>query len=231
MELRSDIRPIGGTKRTYAGLAEQRLREMVLDGHLAPGARVNEVEIAAALKISRGPVREGIQRLVAQGLLARRDHYGSYVREFDEIELEHLYEVRIALETRAVRVAATKTTKEQVASLAQLLSATGRRMGRADPKPYPSDLDFHRGLAALSNNPALIEMHSHALQQVELARSRSARDPDRARAAFTEHKEIVSALVAGDSRLAEETLERHLWDSYRNAVALLVTAALPSKDR
>ena len=225
-----EVRPISSAHRTFASLAERSIREMVLDGRLAPGDRVNEVELAAALGISRGPLREAIQRLASQGLLTVRSHHGTTVKVFGWEELRELYEVRIALEAFAVRVGAARTNNEQLGSLSRLLAETQRLFSQGGAEPYPSDLDFHRLLVALSGNSALIEMHALTLQKIELARSRSAQDPDRARDAVQEHTAVLQALLDGNLELAREALEDHLRRSLQSAGSIVKGPDVKDKD-
>src|SRR5262245_8309178 len=109
---------------TVADRSRAVLREMVLDGRLAPGQRLNEVELAAALGISRGPLREAIQRLASEGLLTTISHHGAYVRKIDGAELRELYEFRVAVETHAVRLAATRVSQADLDGLRLMLDRT-----------------------------------------------------------------------------------------------------------
>src|SRR6266849_3470977 len=88
--------PLERPEQTFSGRAVNVLREMVLSGRLRAGERLNEVELANALRISRGPLREAIQRLRSEGLLTAVSGRGAFVRSFSDDELRELYEVRIA---------------------------------------------------------------------------------------------------------------------------------------
>lgn len=214
-------------RATYATLVERAVREMVLDGSLEPGARINEVELAQQFQISRGPLREALQRLKAEGLLEVRAHRGAFVREFDAQELQDLYSLRSALETWAVRHSSPDAG--QLADLTEMLAAA--RSALADPDAqYPQDRDFHRKLVALAKNPVLTETHESTLLRIQLARVRSARVPARAHAALQEHEEILRNLVAGRRGESAAALERHLDQSYENARSLLNTRAGAQED-
>ena len=88
---------------TFSQQTEVALREMILAGEIAPGERINEVALAGELGISRGPLREAIQRLVSGGLLTVISHRGAFVRTFTPGEIVDLYGLRSALELHAVR--------------------------------------------------------------------------------------------------------------------------------
>ena len=216
-----EVRPLPVVHATIARLAEQSIHEMVLDGRLAPGARVNEVELAEAFGISRGPLREAIQRLASQGLLTMRSHHGATVKVFGWDELRDLYEVRMALEDFAVRSGAERATSEQLESLCRLLQETQSLLTHSGAESYPSKPDFHRQIVELSGNEALIEMHALTLQKIEIARSRSAKDPGRAREAVEEHQAVLQALLDGRPEPAAKALEDHLRRSLRSAGSIL----------
>lgn len=212
---------------TVAEFAEAALRSMALSGQLVPGKRINEVAIANSLGISRGPLREAIQRLATEGLLSIVRHKGAYVRTVSDGELEELYELRILLETFAVRAVIAKSGADELAELSTLVQRT-REILDEDATAYPTELDFHLQLVALARQPVLQRAVRDVHSAIHLARARSAHDPDRARAALDEHGRILAAVVARDAECATALLEQHLRTSLRNARALLTTTTTES---
>lgn len=204
---------------TFSAQAVDVLREMVLSGQLHSGERINEVELAGALGISRGPLREAIQRLRSEGLLTAISGRGSFVRTFTPKSLKDLYEVRIALETHAVRLVGKQSTPEAIAALQELLDDTKELLKSADS--YPEDHDFHLGIVDLSNNPALKGTAVEVLRQIHLARSRSAKNRERAQKAFSEHQQVLEALVNGKVERAAKLLATHLHNSLDSALLIL----------
>ena len=79
---------------TFSRRTEVVIRDMILDGTIPPGERLNEVALASALGISRGPLREAIQRLAGEGLLTVISHRGAFVRTFEAREIDELYDMR-----------------------------------------------------------------------------------------------------------------------------------------
>lgn len=215
MGSRPAIAPLDGVS-TYAGRAVEMLRTMILDGTLRSGERLNEVHLAQSLGISRGPLREAIQRLASEGLVGVISHRGAFVRAFDSEELADLYEVRIALETHATRLVAKSASREDLTALAESL-VDAFEVGNA----YPPELDFHTHLVRLTKNEPLLQATIEVGQKIHLARSRSARGPARAEAALTEHREIVASLLDGDGNTAAFLLTEHLSKSLKNALMLL----------
>ncbi|MCD4527057.1 GntR family transcriptional regulator [Nocardioides sp. cx-173] len=204
---------------TARDLAQSALRDLVLQGSLAPGDRVNEVLLAEELGISRGPLREAIQGLASEGLLQIVRHKGAFVTAVDADELRDLYELRSALEGFAVRVACagrSPRTPDQIAALATLASSAPD-----DDLPYSSDLDFHHGLVELAGNQSLLRTWTDVHTRISLARARSARQPERAQEAAGEHAQILEAIDGRQGARATRLLAKHLWRSYESAASLL----------
>src|ERR671928_1563730 len=106
------------------------LRAEILDGRLAPGAELAEVALSEQLGVSRGPLREAIGRLAAEGLVTVRPRRGAVVRSLSKDEFLELYQVREALEMLAVRLAVPKLEGGDFAELEQLLGSMGAHAER-----------------------------------------------------------------------------------------------------
>lgn len=210
-----------GRLATFSSRSLEVLRDMILDGTLAPGERLNEVHLSQALGISRGPLREAIQRLASEGLVEAVTHRGVYVRSFSPTELADFYELRIALETHAVRLAARHAQRDRIDELTELLDKTESSMGGDATAAYPADQDFHARLAGLAAKPPLVTALTEVGRKIQLARARSAHQPRRARTALDEHRAIVAALASRDGDHAAALLEAHLVSSLNNALTVL----------
>lgn len=206
---------------TFSQATEAVLREMVLDGTIAPGERLNEVLIAAQLGISRGPLREAIQRLSSEGLLTVISHRGAFVRTFSRQDVVELYELRSALELHAVRLACERATDEDLDELDAMLSDTESLIRSSSGHAYPQELDFHLRLVLLAGNQALMRAAQDVQRQLALARSMSAKRPMRARAAIVEHADLVAVLRRRDTEQALRMMERHLGHSLHSALSVL----------
>jgi DNA-binding GntR family transcriptional regulator len=144
------------------------------------------------------------------------------VRTFSTEELRGLYEVRIALETHAVRLAAA-ADPQGVAQLKKLLVDTRAAM---DEHPnYPRDLDFHKCIGQLTGHEILLEAVIEVHRKIDLARSRSGHEPDRAIQALGDHEQILQDMIDGRISRAQKTLTKHLRASLHNALKILDAAA------
>ena len=217
--------PLQRSHRTFSARAVEVLREMVLSGRLRSGERLNEVELAGALGISRGPLREAIQRLCSEGLLTPAVGRGAFVRTFTPETLRGLYEVRTALETHAVRLLVQRADPTRVDALTQLLEETKDEIGE---RGYPQDRDFHRQLIAQTGVVALLDTATEINRQIHLARSRSGHVLVRAAHAYAEHVAIMEFIAAGDVHRATDMLTRHIEVAFDSALTLLTQEQAPA---
>jgi DNA-binding GntR family transcriptional regulator len=203
-------KPLERVSQTFSDRTVEVLRDTVISGRLRPGERLNEVELANALGISRGPLREAIQRLHSERLLTTVPNRGAFVRVITPAELSHLYEVRIALESHALRLAAKNADAGEIDELNRVIDAA--HSVPVPETPYPPDPDFHQRLIALTNNEALAEAAGDVRRQIGLARARTSTltDPHRAEGARAEHREITDQLARRRGDAAAKALERHL---------------------
>lgn len=206
---------------TFSRRTEAVIREMILDGSLAPGDRINEVELAGELGISRGPLREAIQRLAGEGLLTVISHRGAFVRTFEPREIVELYELRAALELHAIRLLTERASDDGRTDVEAVLAST--RDGMPTPKghAYPAEPDFHQRLVMLVDNQALLRSWLEVHRQLSLVRTRSGQEPLRDRASGLEHDDIVAVLSKRDGERAVALMRTHLTHAMHHALAVL----------
>lgn len=195
------------------GLAEQAvetLRELVLTGEIPPGARLNEVELAQRMRISRGPLREAVRHLISEGLLRYEPHRGTRVVQADLPELYALFELRAALECAAARLAAARRTDADLAVLHEVTADSRRDFERGQRPPYRLDLAFHRALLAAASSPRIADQVRLVQQQVILLRSKQDVAPAHTSASMDDHDRLVAAVEARDEERAARVMAVHL---------------------
>jgi len=200
------------------------LREMILGGILRPGQRLNEVELSAALGISRAPLREAIRDLASQGLLTIVTHKGAFVPSYTSDDLREIYEARIAVETHAVRLLARRHSAADLAELHALLDQTQQTICSSGSAAYPSELDFHGRVMELTGNRHLVEISTSVGRKIQLERVRSGHVPERAQEALNEHREIANCISDSDANAAAVLMMRHLQLSLANALRISQTS-------
>jgi DNA-binding GntR family transcriptional regulator len=186
------------------------LRELVLTGEIPPGGRVNEVELAQRMNISRGPLREAIRHLVSEGLLVYEPHRGAHVPQADLPELLALFELRSALECAAARLAAARRTDAQLAAMRSVATRSRARFDSGTRFPYRLDLAFHACLLDAAASPRIADQVRLVQQQVILLRSRLAADDTHTRASLGDHDALVAAIADGDEQRAVQVMATHL---------------------
>ncbi len=213
---------------TFSHRTETVLREMILDGSIPAGERLNEVALAGALGISRGPLREAVQRLAGEGLLTVVSHRGAFVRTFKRREVEELYDLRSALEMYVVRLVCERATDDQVDELTGMVEDAAAALSTDPDAAYPPGHDLHSRLLALADHPTIERTLVETQRQISLARSMSAKGPARARQAQEEHQELVAAIAVRDGDRAASLMRVHLREARRSAVSALGLEPEPS---
>ncbi|KJK44390.1 GntR family transcriptional regulator [Lentzea aerocolonigenes] len=195
---------------SLAGQAVDVLREQVLTGEIPPGSRVNEVEVAQKLGISRGPLREAIRHLASEGLLQLVPHRGAFVPDADSDEVKALFELRAALECAAAELAASRRTDVDLVRLHEVSAASRSNYRTGQPFPYRLDLAFHQTLIDAARSPRIAEQVRLVQQRVVLLRSALDDDPPHQHASMDDHDELVKAIEDGDAARASTVMRRHL---------------------
>jgi DNA-binding GntR family transcriptional regulator len=202
--------------------AVEVLRDLIIRGVLKAGARLNEVELATMLGISRGPLREAIQRLAAEGIIEFQQNRGAFVRRVSLEDLRQMFEVRELIERKAAMLAASRATDEQIAAVQALLDAVDKRLGRSVTASSPGEpeLDLHLYVLELAGNPYLQRAGSDLQTQVRVARVMSGNSPEWIQEALEDHRDILSAIATRDAKAAARAMSKHLAGSLRHLSAL-----------
>jgi DNA-binding GntR family transcriptional regulator len=183
------------------------LRDAILTGVLAPGAAVTEALVSDSFRVARPTARIAIDRLVADGVLAREPHHAARVRRLDRDDLADLFAARAAVESAAVELLAGTSAIPDAAS-----AAHARLVAlEADASYWAIDIAFHRALVQGSPSTRLPRLHEQLMGEIELAiaqvdahRLRSTRE------VVAEHGRILDAVAAGDTALAEQLTRAHI---------------------
>ncbi|TWP48132.1 GntR family transcriptional regulator [Lentzea tibetensis] len=195
---------------SLAGQALDALRELVLTGEILPGARVNEVEVANRLGISRGPLREAIRGLAAEGLVELVPHKGARVPFADAAEVRALFELRTALECEAAKLAATRRTEQDLDRM-RAVSKESRKNYHAGVKfPHRLDLAFHQALLEAARSPHIAEQVRLVQQKVILTRTGLPDDPQHQHGSLDDHDELIELIEQQDWEKAAQIMRRHL---------------------
>lgn len=199
---------------TLAQRAFDGIKTDIINGQLAQGSKIVEADLALQYGISRGPLREAINRLEQMNLVVRIPHAGARVVTLDASMMEDIYRAREALEGMAARLAARLMTDEEITALQQLLDQHENEISETNGKTYfqrEGNIDFHYRIAEASRNQWILQnLNGELYYLIRMGRRRSGQYPDRARAALEQHRQIAAAISARDEELAELLMRRHI---------------------
>jgi DNA-binding GntR family transcriptional regulator len=197
--------------RTLREQVIDHLREEILASRLEPGTELGEAALARSLGISRGPLREALGQLTAEGLVTIVPRRGAVVTRLTRKEFIDAYQVREALESLAVRLAVPRLTVAQKAELHHLCAEMERLAAAGDvPGFFELNRRFHRLLVAASGNTKLEAVHAQLIAQMGRLMSRSAELRGGLERSAAEHRALVAAIDAGDAARSAMLLEEHI---------------------
>ena len=214
-------------EHSLATLAQQELERRIISGEIAAGAKLNEVEVAAALGVSRGPVREAFSALAQAGLVRVEKNRGVFVRQVSVEEANEFYEVRAALEGLIGQLAARRISIDEV----EALRAVVRRMHQTHKSRKADDyfalnVEFHDLLARAARNNALLAQYRGIVNQLDLYRRATLmHGTENIPVSTQEHEAIIDAVAARDEQRAQTLLVEHVLVSRARLHAALGTPA------
>ena len=194
-------------------LIAENIRDGIRSGRYMAGQRLIEAEITSELAVSRGPVREAMRRLSAEGLIEIAHHQGARIRRLSQSDVLSLFEIRELLEGLAARLVAEQISNAK--GLAKILRAHKRDMQRAskhaDIERYVQlNREFHDLLVTNSGNPHLPALIANLQTQVMRFQFRSLLDLKAVQQSEKEHEKIVDAVLKGDGAQAEKAMRQHV---------------------
>jgi DNA-binding GntR family transcriptional regulator len=190
----------------------ERILTGITDRTLPPGSRIRQNELAEKLGVSRQPVSHALHLLHRQGLVADSGRRGFEVTRLDPARIRQLYEVRGAIDALAARLAAQRVGAD-AAGRTQLEAAL--HAGRAiDTQTTLSeliglDVDFHRAIYRLADNPAIEEMMTPQWPHMRRSMATVLAELDYRTSAWTEHETIAANILAGNAQAADSTALAH----------------------
>lgn len=197
------------------------LRDRATRYEFRPGARINEQALGRELGVSRAPLREALNRLVAEGLLDFVMNKGFFRKAISVDEVFDLYQVRIALERRAVLLAAQRASDDEIRSVQGYWREV---MDKADNMSTPdlllADEEFHRRLLALSKNKELCAMMENITRRIHVARHIDIQKATWNSKAFDAHRQVTDCLLNRDAKMAVAVMTDHIDMSLNRAIEI-----------
>ena len=201
-----------------------RLRAMLVESRIAPGAKLNERELCAQLNVSRTPLREAIKLLAAEGLVDLLPNRGAVAVRLTEADVLHTFELLAELEGLAGELAAQRMAAPEVAEVQALHYEMLACFARRDLSGYYRlNAKIHEAIVAGARNPVLAATHRAINARVQALRFRTNQDGAKWQRAVEEHGAMVQALEAGNAPALRAVLVAHL-DHKRDTVLALMRA-------
>lgn len=212
-----------------AALHEQvahRLRQMLVEGRIPPGAKLNERELSIVLNVSRTPLREAIKMLAAEGLVELLTNRGAIAVELTEADVLNTFEVMAGLEAQSGELAAQRITEAELNEIRamhfEMLAAYTRR---DLPAYYRLNAAIHNAINAAAKNPVLTSTYNQVNARLQALRFRSNQDGDKWKNAVAEHELMIAALGARDAVAMRAVLASHLANKLDVVIEQLRAAA------
>jgi phosphonate utilization transcriptional regulator len=195
-------------------LVQIEIEQLILRGELGIGQRVNESELAAPFRTSRGPIREALRALEESRLVRSEKNRGVFVREISVAEADEIYDIREALDQLIGERVAERATPAQLRELTTVVEEMDGVAGVREINRYHQlNLRFHDLLVDFAGNSRLTESYRLLTKGLLLFRLRGLQDGGGFAVSNTEHKAVVAAIVARDGALAGQLLRRHAAES------------------
>lgn len=217
-------------KATAASPALERtytfLRSEILSGRYPAGLRIKQEEIARTLGLSRIPVRDAIQRLLAEGFVTLQPDRGVVVTRLTAEDISELFEIRAALEALAVQLSAPRVEATFLADSEEILNRMGRARGDISLWIKRHE-EFHEQLAAPCNRPRLAAQARHYRQMVEpyvRFYVTTHHDPEMEGA---EHRGLLETMKMQNPEFAREAMTAHVTTAAQRVIDYIARANPP----
>lgn len=199
------------TRRTLHEEVLERLRDMIIEGRLTPGQRINEGAVGAQLGVSRTPLREAIKTLASEGLVEIQPAKGAIVRKFSAQDLLQILEVLKTLEQLGGRMTCAQASDEAIAAIKAMhdeMMELYRIRNRLDY--FKLNQAIHSAIVAASGNGVLVEMHGTLQARIKRLRFVGNEGPEKWAGAVAEHEEMIEALMKRDGEALATVIGKHM---------------------
>ncbi len=202
------------TQNTLADSVFNSIKEDIIIGKIAQGIKMGEANLAKSYHVSRGPLREALQRLENINLIKRTPHSGSRVVILYQDLMRDIYQMREATEGLAARLSAQVMSNDEINGLYCLLDKHEEQIDKSGGQTYfqqEGDLDFHYYIFSKCQNPWLINYLENKLyHMLRMCRYRTSNLSFRTSSAFNQHRQIAEAIANRDAEFAEILMRKHI---------------------
>lgn len=204
-----------------------RLRTMLIEGHIGPGAKLNERELCLLLGVSRTPLREAIKLLAAEGLVDLLPNRGAVAVKLTEADIVDTFEVLAGIEAMSGELAAQRITDAELAEIRAWHFEMLAAFTRSDLSSYfRLNAAIHAAINRAARNPVLTHTYSGINARVQSLRFRTNLNEAKWKRAMREHEMMVQALAARDADAMRKVLVKHIINKRDTVIHQLHTGEL-----
>ncbi|MGC4961436.1 GntR family transcriptional regulator [Gordonia sp. DT101] len=216
-----------GRKRILTPLVQEstpaiiarKLHDAIASGNFPPGSQLTESGLAADLGVSRGPLREAMQRLTAEGLLVSHRNRGLFVVSMEEDDIRDMYVARTAIERAAIEQVIVSGDQ---AAIDDLNAAVSRMRGFIDDpnsaEMAEADMEFHQILVEHAHSQRLSRLHETILVETRMCLRAMRGTYSSGKERIDEHQALVDAIASGDATAADTLMIEHMKDGLHRLV-------------
>ena len=199
---------------SLTSVVQREIERRILQGELAPGAKLIEATLAEALGVSRGPVREAFRMLEEAGLVRLEKNRGVFVRSIPLDEAMEIFDLRAMMDEAVGRQLAERITPEQLRLLRGRVDAMEKAVKAGEADSYHLlNLEFHDKLVEFTGNQKLTAFYRRLINELSLFRRMNLVDAKLLPISAGEHRAIVKAIASGDPEVAGRAMRQHVMDS------------------
>jgi DNA-binding GntR family transcriptional regulator len=210
-------------RKSAADKVYKEIRNAITFSRFKPGERLLEKTLCEAFNVSRTPLREALRQLQAQGYITVERNRGAIVKKTSIAEVEELYSILSLLEPYSAAKAAAKRTKRDIARLTRLFEHMSANLQKDDHRLWVKDNDeFHHVIHTISRSQVLLETIYNLRNRLYRFRILMLTKGNVDTFA-PQHKEILDAIIGGDSEAAEQYMKNHMLCAKKGRVEFLKT--------
>jgi DNA-binding GntR family transcriptional regulator len=199
-----------------------RVRDMIIEGALPPGSRVNETQLGQTLGVSRTPLREALKFLASEGLIELVAARGAIVRQFTPKDVRDMLDVLAVLEAFAARLACRVASDADIVEVRRIHDEMLGRYAERDRLAYfKLNQQIHSAFLRLSGNAALESAHAAIQSRLKRIRFIGNQEPEKWAEAMREHDQMIRALEARDGDALARVVNLHMdntWERVRRTL-------------
>jgi DNA-binding GntR family transcriptional regulator len=188
-------------------LVYEKVKQMILDGALIPGEKINKVELANILGVSITPVNEVVNRLAGEKFIDRINRFGYFVKKLTFEDLKEFFAVRAGLEGIAIRLCINELSDKKLNEFDNIFNKFILPLNEEEVKHYlKADQKFHEKIIELCGNSIIIDFNKNFNFVMKSYQKGLIRPPEET---LSEHLEIIKAIMERNGQKAQELITSH----------------------